>query len=299
MQKWFLFLFLYLAHLSASTLNDYLVKVEYTAPEQQLSGIDRIYLLNLDHRTDRLQKSLERLDKYGLVPQRVPAVYGKKLQAEAFNAVGFKYLLGMEQDWVHDFTQSGKSEIEYLRKEVHGQVFFSKYTSRGAVGCALSHISAIKDGYDSGCETIWILEDDFDIKENPHLLSSLMYQLDEITNRDWDILYTNLDLYPEKDIEIELEWQWRPDIATLDPSVCPKRTIINDQFTKVSYRSWAYSYILRRSGMKKMLDYFNTHHIFLPIDHEISLVPGMQIYCSRKTIVTFSPDGTSDIQEPL
>lgn len=70
---------------------------------------------------------------------------------------------------------------EYAFKPFHepihtiGWTYFCHCLSRGAIGIVLSHLSILKDAYDRGFETIWVMEDDIDIIKNPLNLDREVY----------------------------------------------------------------------------------------------------------------------------
>ena len=67
--------------------------------------------------------------------------------------------------------------------------------SRGEIGIALSHLSVLQDAYDSGYETIWVMEDDIKIVSDPNMLSELIGELDVLLGKgNWDILFTDQDI---------------------------------------------------------------------------------------------------------
>ena len=276
---------------------NYLVPIPHDAKELPLEGIDYIYLINLEDRKDRLKRSLDQLSEYGLTPQPFLAVSGNNLSPEVFEGCGLKFEKGMEgENWVLDYTHPEKAEFTFLNKTVYGKTFYSKRTSKGAIGCALSHLSAIQDAYNRGYETVWILEDDCLVLQDPHILSTM---LKELKGKEWDLLYTDPDEWPEETpIGFPLEdLLWRPDMAHQSIAHCYKRAIFNDHFLKVGLRFRTTSYIINRSGMKKMLDYFSKHHIFSPPDLEISLIPNLSLLNLRKGVVTHHKEEQSNIQE--
>ena len=68
----------------------------------------------------------------------------------------------------------GNEYISYeIMKEV-GVAYYCHSLSRGAIGCLMSHLSILQDAWDSGYETIWIIEDDIKVVSNPHELSYLV-----------------------------------------------------------------------------------------------------------------------------
>ena len=80
------------------------------------------------------------------------------------------------------------------------------------IGCALSHLSVIRNAYDAGYQTIWVLEDDIAVEQDPHRLSALIDKLDSLVGKEgWDILYTDTDrtdsfMYEEEnDFESDLK----------------------------------------------------------------------------------------------
>lgn len=271
-------------------MREYLVSVDHTAPERQLEGVDYIYVLNLDESKDRLKNIVDELAAYKLVPQRLSAVQGRKLTPEVFEALGLRLEPGMRLgDWAVDFSAPGEGEFVYLGKEHYGRVFYSKKTYKGAVGCTLSHLSAIQDGYDRGYETVWILEDDVEVVQDPHVLVDLMKKLGE-----WDVLYT------DSDTERQAEWPfsvedvlWRPDRSQL--KLPGPKVILDSEFEMAGIRFGALSYIIKRSGMKKILDFYAQFPIFLPWDLELSLIPDLKKYNLRKPVATLGRKFPSDI----
>ena len=63
----------------------------------QVEGVDFIYMINLDERSEKFQTSLEQLQPYGITPYRFSAVNGWKLTPEEINDVGVKYGPGMRE----------------------------------------------------------------------------------------------------------------------------------------------------------------------------------------------------------
>jgi GR25 family glycosyltransferase involved in LPS biosynthesis len=145
------------------------------------------------------------------------------------------------------------------------------FMSAGGIGCYLSHLSVLQDALDSGYDTIWVLEDDFLIENDPRCLSGLIEELDYITENDggWDILYTDCVVNGDSTII-------RPDFPK--PIVLPQCKNLERNFMKLGRRFYTHSLIIRRSGMEKILNFVKTHGIFLPYDFEIFLPPNIQIY---------------------
>lgn len=184
------------------------------------------------------------------------------------------------------------------------KTYFCHCILPGAIGCALSHISILKDAYDSGYETIWVMEDDIEVLQNPHLLSTLIDDLDNLVGKgNWDVLFTDYDYRigvleylpaagaqkrPDMDCSIEARYNDR----------YVKRVPINEIFHKVPARFGTSSMIIRRSGIKKLLEWSLTRNIYLPYDLENYLPEGIQRYGLSFDIVTNMLNSLSDIGAP-
>lgn len=285
-------------------LTPYLKKISGEKTEKSsIEEIDFIYLINLDLRPEKLQRSLDQLKPYSINPHRFSAVYGAGLSVETINNIGVKFLPGMRGgDCAVSFSpkRNGALEIKLLADDCVGRTFFFRTMTPGAIGCTLSHLSVLQDAYDSGYQTIWIMEDDIAIKQDPHELSSLIKKLDALVGKDgWDILYTDSDaadksMYNvqqdfEKDLTADLWFFSRPDMDLTNRSSFAKRTILSKDFIKIGSRMRTHSMIIRRSGMKKILDFEKEHHIFMPYDLELAVVPDIRLINLRYDLVTHGP----------
>lgn len=272
---------------TALNIHKHLKKAVNKEEHNQIRNIDFIYLINLDHRPERLEKCRQQFRPYGIIPYRFSAIYGWTLPASTLNDIGVKFLPGMEGGhWATHFPLDGDvpPEDDFLRKDCYGKVFFSRWMTKGAIGCSLSHLSVLQDAYDAGYETIWVMEDDIAINESPHKLSEYIDKLDALVGkRGWDVLYT--DMY-EKQHKINANaWVlWRPDMPTPGNSIF---AMISEDFVQIGRRVLAHSLVLRRSGLKKILDFIKGHGIYVPYDHELALAPGMKLYCLRENLVTY------------
>jgi GR25 family glycosyltransferase involved in LPS biosynthesis/predicted O-methyltransferase YrrM len=268
---------------------------------QQIEGIDFIYLINLDKRPDRLHHTLQQLALYGVVPYRFPAIYGRNLSFEALCEIAVPYKKGMEENrWAYTIGKNGALEYTFLCGETFGQPILSEWMGPGQLGCALSHLSILQDAYDSGYETIWVLEDDVDIKQDPHLLTHWIKNLDHLTQGEWDILYTDATDVDSEPLDADSRWwMWRPDQHLYDMQVPPRRKNLTSDFIEIGSRSKTHSLIIRRSGMKKLLTHLKDHHLYLPIDHEIAFSPEIKLYATASNLISLLDTSPSDIQLPL
>lgn len=262
-----------------------------------LRGVDFIYMINLDERTEKWHLSLEQLIPYNIIPYRFSAVNGWTLPLDAFEKLGVRLAPGMSTDHMgtcYSIDNQGIGSHEMVN--VLGKTYFCHCMSRGAIGIVLSHLSVLQDAYDSGYETIWVMEDDIQVIHNPHHLSDLIELLDKTVGKDqWDILFTDRDSKDSHGRYVPCaSYAWRPNFTPDNPHKFIFRNKIGTCFLQLGSRYGAYSMILRRSGIKKMLDFMNMHHIFLPYDMEYYLPNDMQLYSLEYDVVSTLPGAPSD-----
>ncbi len=286
-------------HSYENGLIKHLKKIDHTTPSFQIGNIDYIYLINLDQRPEKYTHCLEQLRPYGIEPQRFSAVNGWSLSKADIDDIGYQFIPGMvffiRNNGVALFDPPIKIE-QPLNASCYGKTCFTRDMKLGAIGCTLSHLSILQDAYDSGYETIWILEDDFILCDTPHLLTHVIEQLDETVDKEnWDVLYTDSEYYFKNVDEVQ-KHLWRPDRPAFDlNSLCSWASVGND-FLKIGGRQKTHSMIIRRSGMKKILDFEMKHGIFLQYDHELGFVPFLKLYALKKKIVTINEDSCSDTE---
>ena len=261
-------------------------------------GIDYVYMINLDTRPERWAKSAGALAAFAIFPERFPGIYGWTLPVEVLNDMSLQFKPGMwrGKEWVMVYPpeKRGDPDFIWLNESWYGKGCFSGWTVKGTIGCSLSHLSVLKDAYDSGYETIWILEDDISILQDPNLLSDLIAELDWrlIDSEEWDVLYTDLESLTvdlKKPLEEQIPYMWRPDMVGLDISFLAQHTPLSDHFLKIGSRMRAHSIIYRRCGIKKILDFYREYNNFLPYDQELALVPGIQTYVLCESVVSVQP----------
>jgi GR25 family glycosyltransferase involved in LPS biosynthesis len=290
---------------SYGELKDHLKKAEGKSNDHKMRNIDFIYMINLDKRPEKYALSMQYLEKYGIKPYRFSAVNGWELSVEAINDVGLKYRPGMTalMSTTYPIEMAGKVASHELMKE-YGKTYFCHCMARGAIGCALSHISILQDAYDSGYETIWVMEDDIEVIQDPNILSDLIEELDAIVGHgNWDVLFTDYDY--RKGVGEYLPAYGaakRPDLdcspAERFSDKYTKTVKINDNFRTMAARFGTASMIIRRSGIVKLLKFAKEHSIYLPYDLENYLVPGIKRYGLNYDVVTNMLNSLSDIGVP-
>jgi GR25 family glycosyltransferase involved in LPS biosynthesis len=118
---------------------------------------DKVYLINLDHRTDRLKMMDDQLKTLGIEYTRVS---GKTIP-----------LAKIKKDYYKHFEKDDENYIQ------------------GQHGCKLSHLQIILDARKAHYQRILILEDDAAI--NPEIDTIFGNALDQLQSKDcsWDMLY--------------------------------------------------------------------------------------------------------------
>lgn len=277
-------------------LEKHFKKIEGEKSCQSIKNIDFIYLINLDHRKEKLQLCLEQLTYYGIVPYRFSAVNGWQLSLDQINDIGVKLSSDMDKGfWGTCYLKENKGKEHHELIEKMGRVYFCHCMSRGAMGIILSHLSVLQDALDAGYETIWVMEDDIEVFKDPRVLSDLVEKLDKATDKQWDVLFTDQDTRDKTGKHVKAtQTAIRPNFIPRHKGIFKLRKNINLYFCKIGARYGAYSMIVRRSGMKKILDFLKKYKIFLPYDMEFYLAPGIRMYSVTKDIVSTLIKAPSD-----
>ena len=283
-------------------IDDHFKKIERKTDGHSIRNIDFIYLINLDQRPEKFQMSLNQLKPYGIEPFRFPAVNGWELSLEAINDIGVIFSPGMDGDFMGtSYHTGGDGSPSHENIEVPGQAYFIHTFSRGGAGCALSHLSVLQDAFDSGYETIWVMEDDIEVLRDPTILPHLIDKLDAIVGtKGWDVLFT------DRDFRNSNGWHVPGYGATrrlgLDRRQFAEdfsfKVDVSSDFRKIANRYGTHSMIIRRSGMKKILQFFKAHQIFAPYDMDLIYVPGINLFTVSDDVVGNLPHAISDLGVP-
>jgi len=174
----------------------------------------------------------------------------------------------------------------------------------GAIGCSLSHISVLQDAYDSGYQTIWVMEDDVEVLDDPHIVSALISELDSVVGADrWDVLFTDVDYRTGVGQYLTAhgaakrpDMDCRPEVRFSDKYT--KTVHVNDHFRQIAARFGTTSMVIRRSGITKLLAFFKTRQIYWPHDLDNHLPDGIQRYGLTFDLVTNMLHSLSDIGAP-
>ncbi len=267
----------------------------------QMKNIDFIYTINLDQRPEKFASCVQQLEKYGISPYRFSAVNGWELTLEQINQLGVVFEPGMSGGtWGTWYEEGGDKTPHHEPVQAVGRNYFCHCMSPGAIGIVLSHLSILQDAFDSGYETIWVMEDDIEIVRDPHLLSALIEQLDALAGKEnWDVLFTDPDTKNREGRYVPCSaYAWRPNYAPEHPAQFAEKAAIGADLRKVGARYGAYSMIVRRSGMEKILSFFKKYKIFLPYDMEYTQPPGIKLYTVLSDVVSTQPMALTDNGAP-
>ncbi len=291
-----------LSSASQNNLERYFQPANGKSLEHKIDGVDFIYMINLDERPEKFAKTSKELENFGIFPYRFSAVNGWKLSTEALNQVGVKFSseFGREK-----FLGSIYREIEgqeCLGNEIirpNGETFFSLGMSRGAIGIVLSHLSVLQDAFDSGYQTIWVMEDDVEAVSDPNRISQLIPTLDRYVE-DWDILFTDTDTKDHHGKHVPCRAvAARPNVPIGPLSSFFQRFYpVGADFSRIGMRYGAYSMIVRRSGMEKILQYFKNYGIFIPYDMDIWLNSNLKMYSVAQDIISHRAGSATDNSYP-
>ncbi|MDE3046198.1 MAG: glycosyltransferase family 25 protein [Verrucomicrobiota bacterium] len=265
-----------------------------------MPGIDFIYMINLGERPEKYQRTMNALKPYGIYPYRFSAVNGWKLSFKAIDELGVRYQPGTPPGPIASVYRhvDGKEYMSFEIMQEEGTAYYCHSLSRGAIGCILSHLSVLQDAYDSGYQTIWVMEDDIRMVRDPHELSSLINTLDKLAP-DWDVLFTDDETKGSDGSRVYCGGlRPRPNFQLQPLDHYLRRAWVNVDLFKLGLRFGTYSMIIRRSGIQKILQFFKTYKLFFPYDIDFCFVPDLQRYACSQDIVTTIAGGLSDNGNP-
>lgn len=302
---WLIFLFAFVP--VSGGLQDHFKPCQGKGNYHNLKNIDFIYLINLDKRPDRLENSNKRLNPYGIYPYRFSAVNGWEMPIEVINDVGLKF-----QPWMHNgimgtyYYLDDNGAIQFAHEVIHdpAKTYFGHCVARGPIAIVLSHLSVLQDAYDSGYETIWVLEDDVEVIRNPNCLPELIEKLDSLVGKDgWDILFTDKDMKKPNGEYNPCYWHApRPNFTPWNPGLFAQRTVISPDFQKIGARWGAHSMILRRSGIEKLLHFFKVYKVFFPYDMDFifpsDIESDIKLFTVLDDVISNQIDSISDNGSP-
>jgi len=290
----------FLVLLQAHCVERYFHPVTDKINASTMSNIDFIYMINLDERPEKYEKSMNVLRPYGISPHRFSAVNGWTLPFQALDELGVIYQPGLPEGPLSTVFRHEDGD-EFFSCEIMKEPGVSYYChsfTRGAIGCILSHLSVLQDAWESGYQTIWIIEDDINVISNPHTLSSLVVQLGQV-DPNWDVLFTDNEIKGGHGERVHCGGILPRPLVSLQPlSYYLQRVDVHPDLLKIGLRYGSHSMIVHRSGMIKILEYFKKNKLFFPYDMEYCFVPEIRMYECKQDIVTNIAGGPSDLGTP-
>jgi len=293
-----------LTHPLFSGVLDHLKPMGTKTKVESIRGVDYAYMINLDERPEKYEASLRELAPYGIVPFRVSACNGwTELTLSDIADLGVKYQRGMDHGFLATRyllkkPQQGKEHIlEDLEKL--GETYFVGCLTRGGMGCVLSHLSILKDAYDSGYETIWVMEDDIEVLRNPHIISDMIDELDKTVGKKWGVLYTDYDHRDRLGNYVPaFGYARRPNYKPKNRARITADRKISKNLRQVGARFGTHSMIIRRHAIRKLLTFFKKYQMYFPIDFEMNAPEGMYLYTVLDDIVSNKCGWISDLGRP-
>lgn len=299
--KWFLSFFLtpFFCLSANASLEDHFVRIERKAEVHTMKNIDFIYMINLDSRKEKFARSCSQLEPYQIYPYRLSAINGWNLSVQDLQDIGLKYSPDMKKHFLATCYLDEDKIPTYTEMNQKGQAYFRYKMTLGMIGCLLSHLSVLQDALDSKYETIWVLEDDILVVDDPRQISELISLLDERVGKgNWDILFTDRDMLKTKDhYERCYGWSKRPNFTPKHPERFKMNTVIDETFRKIGARFGTHSMILRRSGIEKILNFIKTYGVFNPYDLDMYLPNDIEMYGVLHDIVGNEPGLPSDTKK--
>ncbi|OGN62125.1 MAG: hypothetical protein A3F09_02820 [Chlamydiae bacterium RIFCSPHIGHO2_12_FULL_49_11] len=141
----------------------------------------------------------------------------------------------------------------------------------------LSHLSIYQYCLNQGINRVLILESHASLMKDPRELSQLLTTLNEKTRGYWDVLYTDSDFHhPQTGLPIVPNLHYIPK----------NKKAFLPGISKVFCRYGAASFVISKSGMKKVLQYFQTRWDNLPFDQILFRIPRLYIYGVDTDIIT-------------
>lgn len=268
-----------------------------------MRNIDFIYMVNLDKRPEKFEDCSKRLNPYGIYPYRFSAVNGWELTIDQINDVGLKYGPWMHGDIMGTYYYLDENnQIQHAHEIIHDpqKTYFGHCVSRGAIAIVLSHLSVLQDAWDSGYETIWVMEDDVEVLKDPTVIPELIDRLDGLLGKNgWDILFTDQDIRKKNGEYNRCYWHARrPNFTPWDSSIFARRRAISPDFQQIGARWGSASMILRRSGIKKILNFIKVYRIFFPYDMDYifpaDMYSDMRMFTVFDAVVSNQVDSISD-----
>lgn len=263
LSKYFLLIFICTMHgyatdllPSETNIQSYFTKID-SVLESNLRLVDCIYVLNLAERESKWKNTQEQLQPYPILYNRFPAINGWKIPQDQLN------IFWQEQGFPAD----------------------NHPMPPGKLGCILSHLSIIQDGFDRGFNHIWILQDDIEVLRDVTEIDSYIEQITEL-DPEWGLLFTDLNMR-------EYVTPFKPWQASMRKTIhssdwYKERPNLSETFQEIRMRVGFHSVILSRKGMELILNYFKHIQLVTSFDIDVHCIPNLHKYGLRNPLVSNS-----------
>ncbi len=164
------------------------------------------------------------------------------------------------------------NKFNILPAEVMNQ-YCSAIVSPYLLTQTLSHLSIFQYCLEHQLSRVLIIEDNAQLVGDPHHLEKILNSISE----PWDILFTDVDYHDAKTGNV---------IVPVLAEIPQNRRQVNADFSKVFCRYGSASYVISRSGMEKILKFFQNNWVNLPYDQILFKIPNLNIYGSNIDIIT-------------
>ncbi|MCP5505251.1 MAG: hypothetical protein H7A38_00005, partial [Chlamydiales bacterium] len=114
-----------------------------------------------------------------------------------------------------------------------------------------------------------------------------------------DVLFTDQDTRDSRGNYVPAYgYAHRPNYVPKNIKRLIDRKNISNNLRIVGARFGAYSMIIRRCGMKKILDFYRAYQIFLPFDMDFHTAPDIKLFTVLDDVVGHKLDAVSDNGSP-
>ena len=181
---------------------------------------------------------------------------------------------------VDSLKSSGIEPLEYNNFNILPMktmsTFCSAVVSPYLLTQTLSHLSLYQYSLTKGLKQVLIMEDQASVQSDVMKLKKVIKSVQK-SDPNWDIIYTDIDYHHAETGEIVV-----PCLAEIPQN----KTAINDVASRLYCRYGTVSYVISERGMKKILEYFNTHLDNLPYDQVLFKIPDLHIFTANEDIIT-------------
>lgn len=203
------------------------------------------FIINLERCPDKKQRMIERMKQFPEIEYEFfNAIDGQKIDKDYLDNNGFEIL----NEW--------------------NDPFHNRKTTKGEIGCFLSHYFVYQKSKDLKNDITLILEDDAVFEDN--FLENLKNTINNFSKKgsDYDMCYLsrkNMSNIPEKEIIFKTIINGK------------KGNNITTNLVKPNFSYWAIGYLIKRSFCEKILsDSINIIKNVIPIDELLPLIGNLQ-----------------------